>query len=316
MSNRGLPPRPDIEQYKKQAKELIKSRTAAEPQALERISNYHPRLQGLPYLDIQRAPFKLSDAQLTIAREHGFPTWSQFAARVQGVRGVPGNTSSETASPIPLIERVPVGSIELEAHIAGWENACGIVLFPQASGTQRYHPSYRYLARELQGGSICTVLADLLTEEEELADLESGEMQIDHLRLLGKRIAGLTDWIRQDTRFQGLPLGYFLSGNGAAAAMLAAGDRPGAVRAIVSASGRPDLAGPWLWRVQAPTLFVLGSRDTARLGFTQSILAPIPQSVDGKLAVIEGAYQVVEDQDALRKTASLALNWFHRYLEN
>jgi len=208
-----------------------------------------------------------------------------------------------------------VGSVELEVHIAGWENARGIVLFPQASGTQRYHPSYRYLAQELHGGSICTVLADLLTEEQELAHLETGETQID-LRLLGKRIADLTDWIRQDARFQGLPLGYFSSGNGAAAAMLAAVDRPEAIRAIVSASGRPDLAGPWLWRVQAPTLFVLGSRDTVGLGFTQSLLAPMPHTVDRKLAVIEDADQVVKSQDALRKTASLALDWFHRYLAN
>jgi hypothetical protein len=57
MSNRGLPPRPDVEQYKKQAKELVKGRTAAQPEAVERIGNYHPRLQGLTYLDIQRAPF-------------------------------------------------------------------------------------------------------------------------------------------------------------------------------------------------------------------------------------------------------------------
>ena len=92
MSNRGLPPRPDVEQYKKQAKDLLKGRTAAQPEALERIGNYHPRLHGLTYLDLQRAPFKLSDAQLTIAREHGFPTWSQFAAQVKGVRGVRANT--------------------------------------------------------------------------------------------------------------------------------------------------------------------------------------------------------------------------------
>ncbi|MEO8096610.1 MAG: hypothetical protein ABI811_02840 [Acidobacteriota bacterium] len=315
MSNRGLPRRPDVEQYKKQAKELIKSRAAAEPGALQRIGNYHPRLQGLPRADIQAAPFKLSDAQLTIAREHGFPTWPQFAAHVQAAREVPGSTSGVTADPLPSIERVTVGSVEFEVYIAGLENARGIVLFPQASGSQRYHPDYRYLARELRGGSICTVLADLLTEEEELADLETGEMQID-VRLLGTRIGELTDWIREDARFQGMPLGYFASGNGAAAAMWAAGDRPVDIRAIVSASGRPDLAGPWLWRVQAPTLFVVGSRDTVRLGFTQSILAPMPHTVDRKLAVIEGADQVVEGQDALGKTAVLALDWFERYLIN
>jgi hypothetical protein len=315
MSDRSLPPHPDVEQYKRQAKELVKGRTGAEPEALERIGNHHPRLQGLPHLDIQRAPFKLSDAQLTIAREHGFPTWSQFAAHVQEVRGVPASTRGEARGPVPLVERIKVGSIELEAHITGCENARGIVLFPQASGTQRYHPSYRYLAQELYAGAICTVLADLLTEEEELTDLDTGEMQID-FRLLGKRTAELTDWIRQDWKFQGLPLGYFSSGNGAAAAMFAAADRPGAISAIVSASGRPDLAGPWLWRVKAPTLFVLGSRDTVALGFTQSILAPTPHTVDRKLAVIEDAHQVVEGQETLTKTAFLARDWFHRYLVN
>lgn len=315
MSDRDLPRHPNIAQYKKQAKDLIKSRTAGEPEALERIGNHHPRLQGLPHVEIQCAPFKLSDAQLTIAREHGFPTWSQFAAHVQAVRGGPSNTSGEASAPIPLVDRVPVGSIHLEAHIAGWENARGIVLFPQASGTQRYHPAFRYLAQELQRTAICTVLSDLLTEEEELTDLETGEMLFD-LSLLGTRTAELTDWILQDVRFKSLPLGYFSSGNGAAAAMLAAGDRPGAIRAIVSASGRPDLAGPWLWRVQAPTLFVLGSRDTVGLGFTQSILAPIPHTVDRKLAVIADVHQVVEGQDALSKTASLAVDWFQRYLAN
>jgi putative phosphoribosyl transferase len=308
MSNRGLPPRPDVEQYKKQAKDLIKSRTAEAPEALERIGKYHPRFQGLPHLDIQGAPFKLSDAQLTIAREHGFPTWSKFAAHVKSARSV-------SADPIFSIERVIVGRIELEIHITSLQNARGIVLFPQASGAQRYHPNYRYLAREIQGESISTVLMDLLTEDEELADLETGEMKID-VPLLGKRAAELTNWIRHDARFQGLPVGYFSSGTGAAAAMWAAGDRPGDIRAIVSASGRPDLAGPWLWRVQAPTLFVVGSRDTVRLGFTQSILAPIPQTVDRKLAVIEGAHQVDENQDALSKTASLSRNWFNRYLVN
>ena len=160
MSNRGLPPRPDVEQYKKQAKELIKSRSAAEPEALERIGTHHPRLQGLPHLDIQGAPFKLSDAQLTIAREHGFPTWSQFTAHIQKVRGIPANTASQTRGPVHLVERIKIGSIALEAHITGWGNARGIVLFPQSSGTQRFHPSYRYLAQELHADSICTVLVD------------------------------------------------------------------------------------------------------------------------------------------------------------
>src|SRR5437667_9798549 len=83
MSDRELPARPSLEQYKKQAKDLVRHRADAAPEALERIQHHHPRLRNLPEADIQRAAFKLSDAQLVIAREHAFETWSKFARHVQ-----------------------------------------------------------------------------------------------------------------------------------------------------------------------------------------------------------------------------------------
>jgi pimeloyl-ACP methyl ester carboxylesterase len=291
MSSRGLPPRPNLEQYKKQAKDLVKSLSAADPDALKRVRMFHPHSPD--------GAFKLADAQLTIAREHDFETWPQFAAHVQ------------TSRPASVEERISVGDVELGAYISGLENARGIVLFPMASGSLRFHPSYRYLAQKLHGGGIGTILADLLTEDEELRD--PGEFQTD-IQLLGKRAAAMTAGIARDARFRGLPLGIFSSGTGAAAAIFAITGHPGLVRAVVFASGRPDLAGPWMGRVQAPTLFVVGSKDTVALGFTQSLLAPMPNLVNRTLAVIEGAHHVCEDPDALDKTAALALDWFRRYL--
>ncbi|MGH9647107.1 MAG: alpha/beta fold hydrolase [Bryobacteraceae bacterium] len=312
MSTRDLPARPDLKQYKKQAKELVKSRAAAMPEALQRIGKYHPRFQKPTGGDIHRTSFKLSDAQLTIAREYDFDTWSQFARHIQTLHPAESNASAEPVSPI-LTEQIRVGGARLEAHITGAEGGKGLVLFAQASGSHRYHPSNRYLAHQLNRASICTVLADLLTEDEELADFETGNLGID-IGLLGKRTTGITDWLSQDSRFKDLPLGYLASGNGAAAAMFAAGERPGLIRAVVSGGGRPDLAGPWLWMVQAPTLFVVGSRDTVKLGFTQSIMAQLPQSVDRRLAVLEGSQHVFEEPDALEGTATLAVDWLQRYL--
>jgi hypothetical protein len=115
MSVRTLPASPDIEQYKKQPKELVKDCAAAAPEALERIRHRHPRFHGLPVLDIQRRPFRLSDAQLTIAREHEFETWSKFAAHIQMARATRSKTSPGEAVSAPTTENILVGGIELEA---------------------------------------------------------------------------------------------------------------------------------------------------------------------------------------------------------
>jgi len=70
MPGRDLPARPNLEQYKKQAKDL--ARSCSLPDALNHIRRHHPRFHKLPESDIQSARFTLTDAQLVIAREHGF----------------------------------------------------------------------------------------------------------------------------------------------------------------------------------------------------------------------------------------------------
>src|SRR5580698_8078594 len=83
MPDRELPARPNLEQYKKQAKELVKNHSLGAPDALERSGRHHPRLHSLAKPDIQRAPFSLTDAQLVIAREHGFESWPKFAQHIE-----------------------------------------------------------------------------------------------------------------------------------------------------------------------------------------------------------------------------------------
>jgi len=79
MPDRDLPARPNLEQYKKQAKDLVKSFAFADPQALARIQRHHPRFHKLPEPNLPSAPFALTDSQLVIAREHGFESWPKFA---------------------------------------------------------------------------------------------------------------------------------------------------------------------------------------------------------------------------------------------
>jgi ankyrin repeat protein len=78
MPDRTLPADPNIEQYKKQAKDLIRDCRAGVPDSLARLRRHHPE-QAL-------APLALTAAQLAIAREHGFASWQQFAAEVESRR--------------------------------------------------------------------------------------------------------------------------------------------------------------------------------------------------------------------------------------
>jgi ankyrin repeat protein len=83
MSDKQLPGRPNLEQYKKQAKELLQAHRAADPEAIRRIHRHHPTLHRLPVADIACAHFTLTDAQLILAREHGFESWPKFAAHLE-----------------------------------------------------------------------------------------------------------------------------------------------------------------------------------------------------------------------------------------
>lgn len=88
MSARRLPPRPNLEQYKKQAKELVKAWRTGDLVALTRIREHHPRLRARSEADLRRARFTLADAQLIIAREHGFESWPKFVAHIESLTGL------------------------------------------------------------------------------------------------------------------------------------------------------------------------------------------------------------------------------------
>jgi len=84
MPDRSIPDRPDLEQYRKQAKELLHSARAGDPDALVRIRKHHPRAHEPTSGELQH--HKLADAQLVIAREHGFASWPAFQKQVEHLR--------------------------------------------------------------------------------------------------------------------------------------------------------------------------------------------------------------------------------------
>jgi len=208
---------------------------------------------------------------------------------------------------------VPLGGIELSADVSAPDRAKGLVLFAHGSGSSRHSPRNRHVANVLNRGSIGTILIDLLTEEEEALDVRTAELRFD-IPLLGRRLAGITDWIGRQPGLNSLGLGYFGASTGAAAALVAAAERPDVVRAVVSRGGRPDLAGSALKGVLAPTLFIVGEDDTVVLGLNYSAMAQLPRQTKHKLEIVANATHLFEEPGALDKVAALARDWFRGHL--
>jgi dienelactone hydrolase len=206
---------------------------------------------------------------------------------------------------------VPAGRVRLEGDLALPESPRGIVLFAHGSGSSRHSPRNRFVAAVLQQAGLATLLADLLTRAEEDEDAATAHLRFD-IGLLGERLAYLTDWLLQDPRTRALPLGYFGASTGAAAALVAAAERPEVVRAVVSRGGRPDLAAPVLPKVRAPTLLIVGGRDTLVLRLNREALYRLGGERD--LAIVPGATHLFEEPGALDEVARLAREWFVRHL--
>jgi putative phosphoribosyl transferase len=214
---------------------------------------------------------------------------------------------SERHAPV----RIPVGPDWIEGEIAIPSRACGIVLFAHGSGSSRKSPRNQFVAASLREAGLATLLMDLLTQDEEIADLERGHLRFD-IPFLAGRLRAATQWVLSHPETAALPLGYFGASTGAAAALVAAADVPGSVKAVVSRGGRPDLAAGALGRVKAPTLLIVGSHDPDVLALNRS--AQIRLGGESRLAIVQGASHLFEEAGALAEVARLASAWFRGHL--
>jgi dienelactone hydrolase len=207
--------------------------------------------------------------------------------------------------------QVRAGAVTLEGNLGVPAGAHGVVLFAHGSGSSRHSPRNRYVAGVLREAGLATLLMDLLTADEEAIDLRTQRLRFD-IGLLAERLVGATDWLAQNPDTGDLTIGYFGASTGAAAALVAAAERPDAVGAIVSRGGRPDLAGAALARVRAPTLLIVGGNDIPVIGMNQEAMAQL--HAETKLEIVPGATHLFEEPGALDEVACLARKWFERYL--
>jgi putative phosphoribosyl transferase len=208
---------------------------------------------------------------------------------------------------------VAAGSVTLEGNLSLPEGTGGIVLFAHGSGSSRHSPRNRHVARMLNDAKLATLLVDLLTTDEEAIDMRTAHLRFD-IGLLARRLVAVTDWLTQQPETHELRIGYFGASTGAAAALLAAAERPEAVGAVVSRGGRPDLAGPTLAQVRAPTLLIVGGNDFQVIELNQEAFARL--NCEKQLVIVPGATHLFEEPGALDAVARLAREWFERHLKH
>jgi putative phosphoribosyl transferase len=184
----------------------------------------------------------------------------------------------------------------------------GVVVFAHGSGSGRFSPRNNFVARHLQRNGLTTLLLDLLTPEE--ADDRRKVFDID---LLADRLLLAKAWLEADIRTAHLGVGYFGASTGAGAALQAAAREPSHVKAVVSRGGRPDLAEPYLTRVTAPTLLIVGGDDYPVIEMNQAAYELL--TCEKQLIIVPGATHLFEEPGTLEQVAEHAGRWFLRFLK-
>jgi len=200
-----------------------------------------------------------------------------------------------------------IGERRLGAMLRAPPDAVGLVIFAHGSGSSRFSRRNNYVADALHRRRLATLLFDLLTEGE-----SADRGNVFDIPLLGDRVLEALDWARAAPAVSSLPVGLFGASTGAAAALVAAARRPAEIAAVVSRGGRPDLAGPALAQVAAPTLLIVGGCDGEVIDLNEQAAARL--RCPHRIEIVAGATHLFEEPGALDQVVTLAAGWFRRHL--
>ncbi len=193
--------------------------------------------------------------------------------------------------------------VTLNGDLVLHKDAKGLVIFAHGSGSSRHSVRNKYVASVLRAHGLSTLLLDLLTE----AESEWTDKRFD-IDLLAQRLTLAENWVKQQDETKQLPIGYFGSSTGAAAALQSAAALGDGIKAVVSRGGRPDLAKAYLAKVTAPTLLLVGGYDDGVIELNEQAYALL--NCEKEMTIIPGATHLFEEAGTLEQVAELAAQWF------
>lgn len=287
----------------------------AAPDAVARLSSTVDDLVCLSAPQMFRAVGEWYENFTQTSDEEVVALLARAAVRAgRAARTVTGDVTEDVAEDVAEEVEVDAGGVRLAGELTLPGGAPAVVMFAHGSGSGRRSPRNRAVAESLNRAGLGTLLFDLLTPAE-----EAHRANVFDIESLAGRLGDATRWLRRRTP---VPIGYFGASTGAAAALRAAASAgaPAAgeteagaeAGAVVSRGGRPDLARPRLGDVRAPTLLIVGGRDTLVLDLNRQAQAEL--RCENRLEVVPGATHLFEEPGALDKVAELARDWFTAHL--
>lgn len=214
---------------------------------------------------------------------------------------------SDDATPLQRSLCIRLEEAVLQGELALPGTAEGLVLFAHGSGSSRKSPRNKFIANVLCEHNIAALLLDLLTPSEK----NNFELGFD-IDLLSKRILSATKWLQSHPDLHRLPIGYFGSDTGGAAAIEAAALAAEQIGAVVSRGGRPDMAEQYLARIKAPTLLIVASNDDIIVKLNQQ--AAQRMLTVHRLDIVPDATHFFEESGKLAIVAKLTVQWFEKHL--
>lgn len=206
--------------------------------------------------------------------------------------------------------QIPANGVMLNADLTIPVGAVAIIAFAHGSGSSRHSSRNRYVAKTLNGFKFATLLADLLTEEEEIIDSRTRHLRFD-IPMLADRLVDIASWLQCEPQTKDFKIGWFGASTGAGAALIATARRPENIMAVVSRGGRPDLAGSYLSQVVAPVLLIVGENDPQVLELNRVAQAQL--NTESRLEIVPNATHLFEEPGTLEAVALLAAEWFQVY---
>ena len=210
----------------------------------------------------------------------------------------------------PVVE-IPSGDVTLEAELHVPPRARGLIVVANGRGYNHHDPRHLLLTAQLEQRRFATLVPNLPASHEEVFDQPMAKMRFE-VALLAERLLAVREWAQRDWSTHLLPIGYFGTGTAAAAALAAAAQRPNDVFAVISAGGRPDLAGDLLAELRAPALLIVGGSDRVTEELNRQALHRFRCAAE--LRIVASASRRFDAPSAREEMVNLATDWFLRFI--